>query len=325
MKRREFILALGGAAAWPLVARAQQSSRPTIGYFSSRSPGSEEPYKTAFRQGLKETGYVDGDNVTIEYRFSNGQEDELPEIAAELLRRQVAVLVATDGPSSLAAKGATATTPIVFSAGGDPVKFGLVDSLNRPGANATGVFVFVSEIGPKRLQLVREVVPQARLIAYIVNLKSGSGPSQLQAIQAAAKSMGQEIVVLNAATESEIEEAFATLADRKAGAIVYSANKFFQVARDKLVALAARYAIPAIYEWPEFVQSGGLMSYSSTRLEAGWQMGSYVGQIFKGAKPGDLPVIQSSKFELAINLKTAKALGITFPLSLLGRADEVIE
>lgn len=323
MIRRQFWTLVGGAAAaWPLAARAQQ---PTIGYFSGRSADAEEQYRTAFQQGLDAAGYVDGRDVRIEYRYSNGQDDRLPAIAAELVRQQVSVLVATDGPSAIAAKHASATIPIVFSSGGDPVRLGLVDSLNQPHGNATGVFVFVSELGPKRLQLLREVVPNPKLIAYIVNLRSGSGPGQLRALQAAAQAMGQQVLVLTAATESEIDEAFASIVQRKADALLYSANPFFQVIRNKLVALAAQHHIPAIYEWPEFVTSGGLVSYSSSRAEAGRQMGNYAGQILKGAKPGDLPVIQSSKFELAINMKTAKTLGLAIPSGIMAIADEVIE
>jgi putative ABC transport system substrate-binding protein len=326
MRRREFVTLVGGAAAaWPLAARAQQPKNSTIGYFSGRSQDSEEQYRAAFRQGLEDAGYVEGRSVSVEYRYSNGQDDRLPAIAADLVRQQVSVLVATDGPSALAAKSASTNIPIVFSAGGDPVKLGLVNSLNRPDGAATGTFVFVAELGPKRLQLLREVVPHAKLIAYIVNLRSGSGPAQSQAMQAAAKAMEQQILVLSAATESEINAAFATIRERKADAIVFSANPFFQVVRDQLVTLAAQYATPAIYEWPEFVRAGGLISYSSSRSEAGRQIGNYAGQILKGTKPVDLPVVQSSKFELAINLKTAKALGLAIPPSFLATADEVIE
>ena len=326
MRRREFICVIGGAAAsWPFAARAQQAAIPTIGYFSGRSPEAEKQYNVAFRQGLEAAGYVDGRNVRIEYRFSNGQEDLLPAIAADLVHQKAAVLVATDRPSALAAKRASTIIPIIFSSGGDPIKLGLVESLNRPGGNATGVYVFVTELGPKRLQLIRELVPHAKIIAYLVNLSSETGPTQVQEITAVAKAMGQKLLVLSAANEKQVNEAFATLIERKAEAIVYSSSVFFQVVRDQLVTLAAKHAIPAIYEWPEFVQSGGLISYSSTRSEAGRQMGAYAGQILNGAKPGDLPVVQSSKFELAINLKTAKALGLTIPPGLLATADEVIE
>jgi putative ABC transport system substrate-binding protein len=326
MRRRDFIRVIAGsAAAWPLGARAQNPNSPTIGYFSSRSFDSEGQYRTSFNRALEEAGYVDGQNIRIEYRFSNGQDDRLPTLATDLVRQQVAVLVAGDGPSALAAKAASTTIPIVFSTGSDPVKLGLAESVNRPGGNATGVYVFVTELGPKRLQLLREIVPHATTIAFIVNVNSGSGTFQAQAMQAAAQAMGQQILVLTAATEREIDDAFATLVERKAGAIVYSANPFFQVMRDKLVALAARHSIPAIYEWPEFVTQGGLISYSSGRAEAGRQMGRYAGQILKGSKPADLPLIQSSSFELVINLKTAKALGLTVPSAVLATATDVIE
>jgi putative ABC transport system substrate-binding protein len=326
MKRREFITLIGGAAAsWPLKVRAQQTNNVAIGYFSSRSSNSEGLYKVAFHNGLEEAGYVEGQNVTIEYRFSDGQDNRLPVLAADLIRQHITLLVATDGPSALAAHAATKTIPIVFSTGGDPVKLGLVESLNRPKGNATGVYVFVSELGPKRLQLLREVVPHAKMIAFIVNLKSGSGRPQAEAMQTAAQAMGQQLLVLSASTESEVSEAFVTLVKRKAEAIIYSANPLFQVLNEKLVALAARHSIPAIYEWPEFVKLGGLISYSSNRSEAGRQMGRYAAQILKGTKPADLPLIQSSTFELVINLKTARALGLTVPATLLARADEVIE
>ena len=235
------------------------------------------------------------------------------------------MLVATDTPSALVAKSASAMIPIVFGTGADPVKLGLVEALNRPGGNATGVAVFVTELGPKRLQLLREVVPHATLIAFIVNLNTASGPSQQSEMQTVTQALGQQLLILSASTEREVEEAFATMAARKVDAIVYSASVFFQVMRERLVALAARHAIPAIYEWPEFVTAGGLMSYSSSRSESGRQTGLYAGQILKGAKPADLPVFQSSKFELVINLKTAKALGLDVPLHLQQLADEVIE
>jgi putative tryptophan/tyrosine transport system substrate-binding protein len=278
MRRREFVTLLGGAAvAWPLTVRAQQLAMPVIGYLSGRSSDSEA-LAPPFRRGLEELGYVEGYNVAIEFRFSNGQDDRLPALAADLVRRQVTLLVATDQASALAAKAATTTVPIVFGTGGDPVKLGLVESLNRPNGNATGVFVFVSELAPKRLQLLREV-----------------------------------------------DEAFATIVERKAAAIVYAAGVFFQVVHEQLVRLAARHAIPAIYEWPEFVRAGGLMSYGSHRAEAGRRIGNYAGRILKGANPADLPVFQSTKFELVINMKAAKAIGLTIPPGVLAIADEVIE
>jgi putative ABC transport system substrate-binding protein len=326
VRRREFIALAGSAAATSLAGpRAAQAQRPLIGYFSGRSPDAEERYRQAFRLGLEQSGYLEGQNVAIEYRFSEGQDDRLPPLAADLVRQGAAVLVAMDTPSALAAKAATTTIPIVFSSGGDPVRLGLVEALNRPGGNVTGVYVFVTELGPKRLQLLREVVPHATLIAFVVNLNSASGPPQKTQLESAAQAMGQQILVLAASTESEVNEAFATIVARKADAIVYSASVFFQVVRDQLAALAARHSIPAIYEWPDFVTAGGLMSYSSSRSEAGRQIGNYTGQILKGTKPAELPVIQSSKFELVINLRTAKVLGLTIPPGILAIADEVIE
>jgi ABC-type uncharacterized transport system substrate-binding protein len=321
--RREFIALLGGAAAaWPVAARAQQ---PVIGYFSSRSTETEAPLLFAFRQGLEEANYTVGKNVAVEFRFSDGRDDRLPALAADLVRRQVAVLVATDRPSALVAKAATATIPVVFAYGGDPVEEGLVASLNRPSGNLTGVGIFTIGLGPKRLGLLRELVPSARLIAFFVNPSSGAAALQVKELQTAARAVGQEILVLNAGTEGEINQAFATLVQRKVGAILYSANLFFQVVRDQLVALAAHHSIPAMYEWREFVTAGGLISYNTDRTEAWRQVGAYTGRILKGTKPADMPVVQSTKFELVINLKTAKALGLEVPPTLLARADEVIE
>ena len=325
MRRREFITLLGSAAAWPLAVRAQQPAMPVIGYLSGRSPEAEAPLRAPFLKALEESGFAAGRNVAIEYRFAEGQDDRLPALAADLVRERPAVLVAMDTGSALAAKAATKTIPIVFGVGADPVRLGLVETLNQPGGNATGIYVFVTDLGPKRLQLLREVVPQATLIAFIANLNSANGPAQKSDMESAAQAIGQQIFVLSASTESEINEAFATIAARKADAIVYGAGVFFQVVRDRLVALAARLSIPAIYEWPEFATAGGLMSYSSNRRESGRQTGNYTGQILKGAKPADLPVFQSSKFELIINLRTAKALGLTIPPGVLAIADEVIE
>jgi ABC-type uncharacterized transport system substrate-binding protein len=325
MKRREFTTLLGGAAAWPLTARAQLSAMPVIGYFSGRSSDSETQFAAAFRQGLEESGYVEGHNVAIEFRFSNGQDDRLPALAADLVRRDVAVLVATDTPSALAAKQASTTIPIVFGTGADPVQLGLVESFNRPNGNATGVSVFVTQLAPKRLQLLREVVPDAKLIVFVVNPNTASGPPQIREMQSAAETMGQQILVLRASTERELDEVFATIVERKAAGIVYSASVFFQVVQEQLVRLAARHAVPAIYEWPEFVKAGGLMSYSSNRSESARRIGNYAARILKGAKPADLPVFQSTKFDLVINMKTAKSLGLEIPDKLLALADEVIE
>jgi ABC-type uncharacterized transport system substrate-binding protein len=326
MKRRHFITLLGGAAAaWPHAARAQQPAMPVIGYFSGRSPEAEAPILGAFRKGLEETGYLAGQNIAIEFRFSDGQDDQLPALAAELVRRRVAVLVATDRPSALAAKAATATIPIVFTSGADAVEIGLVASLNRPGGNATGVNIFTTELGPKRLELLRQLLPNAGTIAFIVNPNSATTGRQVSELQTAAAALGQQILVLNAGSEKEIDEAFATIVERRVAAVLYPASLFFQVRQEQLVALAARHSIPAMYEWREFVTAGGLMSYSTNRAEAYRQIGIYTGRVLKGANPADLPVMQSIRFEFVINLKTAKALGIKISDDLLSLADEVIE
>jgi putative ABC transport system substrate-binding protein len=325
MNRRTFITMLGGAAAWPMAARAQQAVMPVIGYLSGRSPEAEAPLVAAVRRGLEEMGYSAGQNIAIDFRFSDGQDVQLPALAADLVRRQVTVLVTTDRPSALAAKSATTTTPIVFTSGSDAVEIGLVASLNRPGGNATGVNVFTTELGPKRLDLLRELVTNASTIAFVVNPNASTTPRQVQELQTAAQTFGQKILVLSAGNENEINEAFATMVEHRVGAILYGAAVFFQVHRDQLVALAARYSIPAMYEWREFVTAGGLMSYSTNRAEAFRQVGIYTGRVLKGAKPADLPVMQTIRFEFVINLKTAKALGVKISDNLLSLADEVIE
>jgi putative ABC transport system substrate-binding protein len=326
MRRREFITLLGGAAAgWPLAAWAQQAAMPVIGYFSSRAPDAEAPIRVPFLKALEELGFVTGRNVAIEYRFAEGQDERLPTLAAELVRRHVAMLVATDRPSALAAKAATATIPIVFTSGADPVQLGLVSSFNRPGGNATGVFLLSTELGPKRLGLVRELLPQPGTIAFFVNPNNAATPFQVTEMQAAARAVGQPLLIFNASTEEQVDKAFDAMAERNVAAILYGAGLFFQVVSEQLVALAARYRIPALYEWRDFVTAGGLMSYSTDRNEIGREAGTYAGRILKGEKPGDLPVVQSSRFELVINLKTAKALGLDVPPTLLARADEVIE
>jgi putative tryptophan/tyrosine transport system substrate-binding protein len=325
VKRREFITLLGGATAWPFATGAQQPAMPMIGYFSGRSSDYEELLLSFFRKGLEEEGFAIGRNIAVEYRFSDGNEDRLPAIAADFVRRPTAIIVASGTPSAIAAKASTSTVPIVFSMGIDPVGQGLVASMNRPGGNATGVAVFTNELGPKRLELLRELVPKAELIAFVVYPDGAASPAQVAAIQAAGQATGQRILVVNAATPSEIDQAFATMVQHKAGAILYSAHQFFQVVRDQLVALAARNRLPAMYEWREFVAAGGLVSYSTNRGEAFRQMGVYVGRILKGEKPADLPVVQPTKFELVINLKTAKLVGLTVPHTLLVAADEVIE
>ncbi len=325
MKRREFITLVCGAAAWPLTARAQQPAMPVIGYFSGRSPDTETAVRVPFLKGLEQAGFVTGQNVAIDYRFAEGQESQLPMLAADLVRRQVAVLVATDRPSALAAKAATAIIPIVFTSGEDPVRLGLVASLKSPGGNVTGVSLFTSELGPKRLGLLRELLSRPGLIAFVVDPNNTSTQFQVKELEAAAKTIAQPLLVLNARTESEIDATFATMAQQKVSAVLYGSSTFFQVISDRLIALAARYAIPAMYEWREFVAAGGLISYSTNRNEVGRQIGSYAGQILKGAKPADLPVVQSSHFDFVINLKTAKTMGLEIPPMLLARADEVIE
>jgi len=325
MRRRDVISLIGAAAAWPLVVRAQQPALPVIGYFSSRSPDAESAIRTPFLKALEDSGFAPGRNVAIEYLFSNGRDDRVPSLAAELVRRHVALLVATDRPSAIAAHAATRTIPIVFIIGSDPVQASLVASVNRPGGNATGVSFFTTELGPKRLGLVREMVSRPGIIAFVVNPNGGTTPFQIKEMQAAAQALGQELLVVNVGAEDEAERAFAMMAERKVVAIVYGTTLLFQVISARLVALADRYGIPALYEWREFVTAGGLMSYSTNRNEAGREAGVYAARILKGEKPADLPVVQSSRFELVINLKTAKALGLVVPPTLLARADEVIE
>jgi putative ABC transport system substrate-binding protein len=325
--RRHFISALGGVAvSWPLTVRAQQPAMPLIGFLNSASPGPYASYVTAFRRGLNETGFSEGRNVAIEYRWAEGQYDRLPQLAADLVHRQVAVIAATGGGlSAVAAKASTTTIPIVFATGTDPVQQGLVASLNRPGGNVTGVFVLLSALEGKRLGLLREMVPTATLIAVLLNPANSSFDAQLNDIQEAARSVGQQLHILYASSEHEIDAAFATAAQLPARAMLVGADPVFSDLRDQLIALAARYAVPAIFELREFAAAGGLMSYGSNLSDAYRLVGLYSGQILKGTKPADLPVQQSTKFELVINLKTAKVLGINVPPTLLARADEVIE
>jgi putative ABC transport system substrate-binding protein len=325
MRRRQFITLLGGSVAWPLAARAQQPTMPLIGYISARSPEAEEPIRVPFLKALEAAGFMAGRNFQIEYRFAEAQDERLPALTAELLRRQVTMLVATDRPSAVAARAATSTIPIVFTMGLDPVQQGLVASFNRPGGNATGVSLLTVELGPKRLGLLRELLPNPGTIAFVVNANSAATPFQVQEMQAAAQAIGQELLVVSVGTEEEVEKAFGMMADRQVAAILYGATLLFQVISARLLALAARHRIPAMYEWREFVIAGGLISYSTDRNEIGREAGNYAGRILKGEKPADLPVVQSSRFELVINLKTAKALGLEVPPTLLARADELIE
>ena len=326
LKRREFISLVGGAAAaWPLAAHSQQPAMPVIGYLSGRSPDAEGPLRTPLLAALEEAGFVVGRNVAIEYRFAEGLDERLPMLASDLVRRSVTLLLATANSSALAAKAATATIPILFGVGLDPVQTGLVASLNRPGGNATGVSVFTSELGPKRLGLLRELMPKPGLIAFVIDPNNVSTPTQVERLQVAARSVGQPLLVIPAGTEAQVDEAFATMAQRDIAGIVFGASVFFQVVSDKIIALAAKHAIPAVYEWREFVTAGGLMSYSTNRTEIGRQMGNYAGRILKGANPADLPVFQLTKFEFVINMKTAKAQGVKISDNLLSLADEVIE
>jgi putative ABC transport system substrate-binding protein len=327
MRRREFITFMGGAAlAWPFAARAQQSTLPTIGYLSTRSPGEAKYVTDAFAQGLNEIGYVEGRNLAIEYRWAELQYDRLPGLASDLVRRQVAVIAAVGGAhSGLAAKAATSTIPIVFVSAGDPVTFGLVASLNRPGANVTGISMITVALAPKRLELLYELVPAPGVIALLVNPTSPYVEPETKDVMASAGALGRQVRVLNASTGPEIDTAFTTLVQRGVRALLVSGDPFFDSQRDRLIVLAAHHAIPAIYQWREFPMIGGLMSYGTSILDAYRQSGIYVGRILKGAKPADLPVMQPTKFEFVINLRTSKALGIEIPPKLLTFADEVIE
>jgi putative ABC transport system substrate-binding protein len=324
MRRRAFIKLVGGAAAaWPLVARAQQPAMPIIGFLNSASPDGYEPMVAGFRQGLKETGYIESQNVAIEYRWAGGQYDRVPVLAGELVRRHVAVIVANT-PGNLAAKAATSTIPIVFTTGGDPVQMGLVAS-NRPGGNVTGVTELLVEVAPKRLELAHEIVPTATVIAVLLNPTNPNTEAQLRGLQAAAGTLGLRLHVLHASVEHDFDTIFASLAQRVAGALVIVDDPFFTAWSEQLAALALRHAIPTISYAREFVVAGGLMSYASDIPDAYRLAGIYAGRILKGEKPADLPVQQSTKVELIVNLKTAKALGLDVPMSMLMRIDQVIE
>ena len=325
MRRREFIIFLGGAAAWPLAAVAQQSAIPTIGFLRSTRPDASTDLLVALRKGLKETGYVEGQNVTIEYRWAENRQERLSALAADLVRQRCVVIIAGGINAAFAAKAATATIPIIFATGDDPLRSGLVGSLNRPGGNATGVFFVSGSVEGKQLGLLREVVPTAAVIGMLVNPTSPGSERQERETQAAAQALGQQLHVFKASGERDIDNVFATLTQYRIGALLIGANALFTGQRDQLVALAARHAMPTLHYSREFVEAGGLMSYGSSIRDAYRQVGVYVGRVLKGDKPADLPIIQSSKFELVINLKTAKTLGLTVPYGLLNAADEVIE
>jgi putative ABC transport system substrate-binding protein len=327
MQRRDFITGIAGsAAAWPLAARAQQPAMRMVGFLGRASADLFANLLRAFRQGLSDMGFFEGRNVAIEYRWAEGQNDRLPAQAADLVRRQVSVITATNTTGALAAKGATTTIPIVFGIGTDPVKDGLVTSLNRPGGNVTGVTTQSVELGPKRLELLHELVPTARVIAVLVNpSNSVVTEPQLRDLPVAARTLGIELRILNASTEREINEAFANLTRLGAGALFIAVDGIFTNYSELLAALALRHAVPTIYQYREFAAAGGLMSYGGSTTDQFRLVGAYTGRILRGEKPADLPVQQSTKVELIINLKTAKALGITFPVTMLGRADEVFD
>jgi len=326
MRRRDFIVFLSGAAApWPLIAHAQQAAMPVIGFLNSGSPEGFEERIAAVLKGLNETGYIEGRNIEIDYQWARAKYDRLPILAAHLLDRHVALIVTTGFPAALAAKSATSVIPIVFLTGGDPVELGLVASLSRPGGNITGVTEILGVLGPKRLELLRELVPTATTIAILINPNSPITNTHLALEQAAARSLGQQVIVANAGTKNDLDAAFRMIVQQAANALIVNDDPFFISSREQLVALATRHALPTIYFQRSFAAFGGLISYGPNLVESSGQAGIYVGRILKGEKPADLPVQQPTKFELVINLKTAKALGLTVSPALLAQADEVIE
>jgi putative tryptophan/tyrosine transport system substrate-binding protein len=325
MRRREFITLLGGAAAWPLAARAQRPTLPVIGFLNGTSPEGYGRFLLAFRQGLSETGYVEGRNVLFEYRWAEGHYDRLPALVADLISSRVTVIAATTTPANLIAKTATTTIPIVFTTSSDPVDLGLVASLSRPGGNVTGVVTLNVELASKRLEQLHELVPSTSVIALLINPTNPNVKNELNDLQGSAHTIGHHLLVLEARTEDEIDMAFASFVQQQARALLVNTDAFFFSRRNQLIALAKRYAVPAIFDRREFAEIGGLMSYGGSVTDVYRLAGTYTGRIIKGEKPADLPVQQSTKVELVINLNTAKTFGLTFPISLLGRADEVVE
>jgi ABC-type uncharacterized transport system substrate-binding protein len=326
MKRRNFISLLGvAAAAWPLAARAQQAAMPVIGYLSSLTQAASVRFDAALRRGLSDMGYVEGQNVSIEYRWIADRYDALPGMAADLVQRRVAAILALGPPAVLAAKAATQTTPIVFVTGADPLKFGFVASFNKPGANITGIWMVLTVLAEKRLQLLHDLLPKAGSIALLINPTSPVAEPQTRDAQAAARALGVKLTVLSAVTENDFDQVFASLAEQRADALLVSADPLFASRREQLVALAARHAVPSLYEIREFVEAGGLMSYGTVLGDGYYKGGNYIARILKGTTPADLPVEQIEKFELVINVSTAKALGLSVPDRLLALADEVIE
>jgi putative ABC transport system substrate-binding protein len=325
MRRRELITLLGGAAVWPLPARAQQPAVPVVGFLHYASAATLAHLAEAVRHGLKETGYVEGQNVAIEYRWAEGHYDRLPALAADLVGRRVTVITAGGAVAAKAAKEATATIPVVFTSGADPVANGLVNSLSRPGANLTGVSLLAAEMGAKRLELIRDLLPKARMVAMMINPTFPGAESEMAWVEAAGRTIGMQIHGAKATTPSDIDAAVAAFSQRRADAFIVGADGYFITRRDQLATLAARYALPGIYPFPDFPQSGGLLSYGVSLADAYRQAGVLTGRILKGARPAELPVMQPTKFEFVLNLKTAKALGLDVPATLIARADEVIE
>ena len=326
VRRREFITLLGGvAAAWPLAARAQQSAMPVVGFLNTGSPEPLRGQIAAFHDGMKQAGFIERQNFAIEYRWAEGQYDRLPALVADLIQRPVTILVAAPTPSALAAKAATSTLPVVFVSGVDPVKFGLVASLNRPGGNVTGVSFFTTALETKRLGLLHELLPQARVLAALINPNNPAAENQSKELTEAGRAIGVQLHLVNAASETDFDAVFAKLAQQNIGGLLISGDAFFNSRRAQLVAMAARHAVPTMYEWREFAHAGGLISYGTSSAEAYRQAGIYAARILNGTKPADLPVMQSTRFELVINLKTVKALGLTVPSGVLAIADEVIE